>query len=750
MSQFTKNFEQFNREHPVMDDSSAELLTGAFPEAEHFSLGGSGDGPLPQLTAEKDGARVVALLTAGKTSKKTQSALAEALQSLLKSHAGLIAVDMDIFSPHSELLGTENEEGLTDHFLYGVSPENILRDSKRPGLKAITPGTFTPRTDEVYGNPRWKSLINWLSKETGRTVVLLAPPLERLGKFPALKYADTVVLLAEPLAQGQPPDDLQRILETVSRSSAPGSALRMLWLGENEPKTEEPVEAEPKAVEPETVEPVEAEPEAAEPETVEPVEAEPEAAEPEAAEPVEAESEAAEPEAAEPVEAEPEAAEPEAAEPVEAEPEAAEPEAVEPVEAEPEAAEPEAAEPVEAEPEAAEPETAEPVEAEPEAAEPEISGLDMLDETERIEIPDLEPEETLEGPGDLAGVELDQAPAEKPKADSEVELEAPETPDLDTLDEAEQIKVPELEPAEDLEAPEAPAGEDLEPAAAESPEAAPEAGEKEAEPDSEPLKTIEKQPEPVEEAVPERVAPAIESPAEEKKPDPGVTEPSAEEAGSAAAGKPVEDLEPPEGEDEIFLPDELLFLDEDDKTGETVKSSQNNLDEEELTGLNYDALPDLKTMDEKAEELPEPAGKEDSAARDREELVSAEAGAGDQAGDGLEMEEGEAEALYTQVEPEDEPPAEESHRTAAGPVDETRSAAAMEKMESFEKSLNAPRQKEARLEIDTDPLAEEESRPEGPETGEPVEAAPAGEEAPEDEAAPELDLEELEPAGEAE
>jgi len=641
-----------------MDEASAELFSSAFPRAEHLSLNDSGSLG-PGLTAQKDGPQVVALLPA-KNTPRVQEALAGALQSLLAGRSDLAVVDMDISSPRSELLGTENNEGLTDHFLYGVSPSKILRDSRHPGLKTITPGTFTPRSAEIYQNPRWKSLINWLAGETGRTVVLLGPPMERLKELPVLRYADSVMLLSEPLPQGEPPDDLQQIMDTISRSSSPETSVRMLWLREDEEAEAEQPEAATEAGEPETAGAEVEEPELEETETAElDMAAEPGIEIPEL-------------EPADTLE-------------VPGEPAGAGLEEVS----------------------AGEPETAGAEAEEPELEEAETAELDMAAEP-GIEVPELEPADTLEVPGEPAGADLEEVSAGEPEAAGaeveEPELEETETAELDMAAEP-GIEVPELEPADTLEISGEPAGADLEEVSAGEPEAAAEAGEPE-------------------------IAGAE------------ADEPELEKTETAAAEKPAEDRPPAEKEEEIFLPDELLFLDGDETRAGAGKTGEDGLGDDQLAGFNYDELPDLKTVDEEADQPSEPEGAVSTPSSEEQETVAEEAGAITREAEPAQAEEPaageqespaedelESEAFLTELEPEDEPPAEEPTQVAAGQVDESASAAAMGKMASFEEALSAPSDTEASLDLDADPLSEEESPAEGPEAGTPEPPQPTEAEA---------------------
>ncbi|MFC1614752.1 hypothetical protein ACFL5K_05590, partial [Gemmatimonadota bacterium] len=679
MNQYTNNFKEFNREHPVMDQASADLIAEAFPGAEHLSVKDPGSRPDSSLAGQKNGPKVVALLPAGKT-PGVQHALAEALHSLLESESNLAAIDLDISSPRNELLGAENSEGLSDHFLYGISVSKILRDSKQPGLKAITPGTYTPRVEEIYDHPRWKSFLNLLTSDTGRTVVLLGPPMEGLKDLPPLKFADTVVLLSEPLPQGQSPDSLQQIMDTVSRNSAPGTSLRMLWLGELETEPDEP-------------------------ETNETPDEEDEPGEPETAETPEEESEEAE--SPEVTDEEPKLEEPETPDlemPDEAKqidiPELKPLDTLETPE-----------EPTDLESVQAPEETGE----EPKPEEPETPDLDMLDETEQIDIPELEPLDTLETPEEPADLTTDQA-LEKTESAKVTEKE-PEIPVSDALEESEQIDIDNLEPLDTIEIPEEPA--DLE---------------TDQSPDMVPEKAIETEDE-EQIAVDEPTEDIAEEPAQPENQDIAEEELSASltKSEEPVPDKPEESIQSPEEEDEILLPDELLFLDEDEQSGEPVKLSDNDQGDEQEVGFNYDELPDLKTMDEQTEELAEI-----SSVPETEEKTNADTGTEQEETPSSqpetlsfsedELDEFDTDALYTGMDPEDELPPEEPDLSEAEPADDKRSMAAMEKMKSFEETLNAPPEKEVSLALDTDPLAEEESPVEETEVAKP--AAEAGDDAP--------------------
>ncbi|MEA2062615.1 MAG: SPOR domain-containing protein [Gemmatimonadota bacterium] len=574
-----------------MDEQTEKRLASEFPDARHTFLDEQDEGSASALEEGNGKAQVVALVPATKAGR-LQGGLDEALKGLLESKGNLAVIDMDISSPHSELLGAENSEGLTDVLLYGVSPAKVLRTSQRPGLKVITPGTFTPRAVEIYRNQRWKSLIEWLAGETGSPVVLLGPPMEQLSELPVLEYADSVIVFSEPGPEGESTGDIQQVMETVSRSRAPESSLRMVWLPETEKKPDQGLPAgEP-----------EEEPEGGTP-------AEPEAP----AEPAESAAEEAEEEITEEVI------------------EKIEKEAVEETEA-----------------------PAEPDESAEEEAEEEIT------------------EEVIE--------EIGQEAVE--------ETEAPAEPDESAEEEITEEVIEEIgqEAVEEIEAPDV-------------------------------LEELEQQ---------------AEVSADEKIPD---------------IDQPAEIPEIPDDDEELFLPEGTLFLDEDDKKLAEIAKN----DEKKLKAM--EKLPDLETVDKKDVQEPAPAepvvdgkpeepeepivlkaddpeqGEQSAESGEEEAAAAGETGeeipaetleeAPVDAQTGAEPEDLDSEALFTDegdLEEEAEVEEEEEEESAAAPLDEAGRAEAMQKIESFEDTINAPEELEME-ELDMDLL---DADPLG--TGEPEES----------------------------
>lgn len=252
MTEFTRNFEDLNQKHSILGESIAERLSAEFPQLEH-AFSGSEKEDLASGVDEVSGkAKIIALLPLN-DHPKVRSALEEAFRGIAAKEDSKVALDLDIASPHSDLLGEEDNEGLSDHFLYGISPKRIFRTSSRdPQLKTLSAGTFTPRAAEIYADPGWNRLIGWTASQADGPVVILGPPLERFTELAALEKADQVLIFTD-LLNSQSQEQLPDLIQKLSRRFSPQSSLRFIWLGEEEEpeKSEEktPAEVEEKAVE---------------------------------------------------------------------------------------------------------------------------------------------------------------------------------------------------------------------------------------------------------------------------------------------------------------------------------------------------------------------------------------------------------------------------------------------------------------------------------------------------------------------
>ncbi len=224
MTAFTRHLSELGLDLPATDNGLTERLDQDFPGLEH-GLAGTIDQSAVFLSD------AATLLIPADESQSCRSALEALLEQRLAEGGPAVVLDLDISSPHEQFLGAANHEGLSDHFLYGVSREKLLRESRTfPGVRVITPGTYTPRAADIYNDRKWQGLLDWLSGLDFGPLVLIGPPVSRYSDFSFLSAAGSVLLVTsdEPPAVSGLPDRLG-----VIRSRLPESAsLRVLWVSE--------------------------------------------------------------------------------------------------------------------------------------------------------------------------------------------------------------------------------------------------------------------------------------------------------------------------------------------------------------------------------------------------------------------------------------------------------------------------------------------------------------------------------------
>lgn len=120
----------------------------------------------------------------------------------------VILADLSLQNPElHELLGTDNEEGLTDVFLFGASLEHIAHAVAGQQFRLIPASAFTPDPQEVLRHSRWSGVFEELARTRSKLLVYL--PVDVPG---AVELADrighTVVLAA--------PADMPLMVETLS------------------------------------------------------------------------------------------------------------------------------------------------------------------------------------------------------------------------------------------------------------------------------------------------------------------------------------------------------------------------------------------------------------------------------------------------------------------------------------------------------------------------------------------------------
>lgn len=199
MQDFTDNLEDLIRQHPILDAQIARGIAESFPQLRH-DCAGFQVGELAHKAVQASGSsRIIALLPFNSADGARQ-AMAEAFSGLTAGDGEHLVVDLDLENPYTALLGEHPAEGLSDHFLYGVSLEKLLGASRlNPQLKIIGAGTYTPRAGEIYSGAGWDQLFEWATGQAAGRVILLGPSLERFSELPFLRFAEKIVLLLPPL-----------------------------------------------------------------------------------------------------------------------------------------------------------------------------------------------------------------------------------------------------------------------------------------------------------------------------------------------------------------------------------------------------------------------------------------------------------------------------------------------------------------------------------------------------------------------
>jgi len=261
MKYFSNNLIDLNQKHSLLDNSVAERINNEYPQIEHAFSAREGQDSATSLSQTAAEAKVIVLLPLN-DHPRVRKFLEQAFHGLISSPGSKIAVDLDIDSPYTDLLGGENIEGISDFFLYGVSPARIITSSPFDAqLQVLNAGTFTPRSAEIYVDPRWQKLIQWVAGRVDGPVILLGPPLERFPDLTALQYADRVFIFAADLDSASQ-EKLPELISRVIGRSSPATAVSFAWLGKESEKEKEEIGAMKAAEEgkssagPETPQPV--------------------------------------------------------------------------------------------------------------------------------------------------------------------------------------------------------------------------------------------------------------------------------------------------------------------------------------------------------------------------------------------------------------------------------------------------------------------------------------------------------------
>ncbi|MFH1069307.1 MAG: SPOR domain-containing protein [Candidatus Glassbacteria bacterium] len=228
MDEFTHNLEDLNQRHSILSRTVAGSLARKFPQLEHAFTGGDRDELALKAVQATANSGIITLLPLT-SADDSRRAVTEALSGLTAAEGAHLVIDLDMENPSPGLLEDHPAEGLSDHFLYGVSLEKILLTSRaNPMLRIISAGTYTPRAGEIYSGGGWDQLLEWAAGQTDGNVILLGPPLDRFTDLAFLPFTDRIVVLApgldEEMQQG-----LTGILAQVAANAGAEPGISLLW-----------------------------------------------------------------------------------------------------------------------------------------------------------------------------------------------------------------------------------------------------------------------------------------------------------------------------------------------------------------------------------------------------------------------------------------------------------------------------------------------------------------------------------------
>ena len=175
-----------------------------WPDAVPFEPGEATASRAIQALAATPGAPLrPVVLAAGPLAARSGWA-GQAAVALAQAFAGrgerVIIADLSLDRPElHELVGIDNEEGLSDVFLFGISLAHITRTVPDQSFRLIPASPFTPDAREVLEHERWSQLLADMASSQTRLLLYLPMDVEGAEAF-ATREFDIVVLMqkAEP------------------------------------------------------------------------------------------------------------------------------------------------------------------------------------------------------------------------------------------------------------------------------------------------------------------------------------------------------------------------------------------------------------------------------------------------------------------------------------------------------------------------------------------------------------------------
>lgn len=172
------------------------------PEPQPFDPSRTDAPPLPSHASGS--AQVVALVAPpGVRDADWAAATAAALASAwARRGRRILLADVSLTRPGlHRALGVDNDEGVSDAFLYGSSLQRVARPAPEGGFLFVPAGTVTGRPEAVAASGRWASVVDGCARARATLVVLV--PEDLPGGEALVERASDVFLLGVDPASGE-------------------------------------------------------------------------------------------------------------------------------------------------------------------------------------------------------------------------------------------------------------------------------------------------------------------------------------------------------------------------------------------------------------------------------------------------------------------------------------------------------------------------------------------------------------------
>ncbi|MGQ0813474.1 MAG: SPOR domain-containing protein [Gemmatimonadota bacterium] len=162
-------------------------------------LAGTASPAMAALLASRASQEPVLLLAVGAGAQRTGWAARAAVAiaaAFAQRGERLILADLSLHKPELHvLLGTENEEGLSDVFLFGASLQHIMHTIPGQQFRLVPASPFTPDPVEVLTHARWGALFEELA--SSRSKLFVYTPIDVDGVAALSDRVGHAIVLAE-------------------------------------------------------------------------------------------------------------------------------------------------------------------------------------------------------------------------------------------------------------------------------------------------------------------------------------------------------------------------------------------------------------------------------------------------------------------------------------------------------------------------------------------------------------------------